>query len=363
MRSAEAASETRKDGISPHGRATKMTSKREQSELEPKTAEQYRQAADAHAQTLKDFWKRFLVSGLFVMAAIIIILASLAWFVSNNQVKAETATLSAKGDRFALTGVSGDDTHQGVYDNVAAFGTNDSMAVSATVNLNNYNGGEVGPGASGTIQFTVTPVATDLGNVQVSLERAVQLRTSDNSVGEVQKDGTLCDLFRGHILFFEKKDGEGVFPGKDASGYYSNPLISDVLTVVSSEFQDESGKTTKTVTRTLYWAWPSQLQAFVLTGNVNYYQNLFAPASDTTAFDSAGYATLQADINKNLGCYYAALDNQGRYFTPKMVPEVSPSMSSNNMDTCSLYYNYADEQLGSQVEYFQLRFSAQEVNN
>ena len=96
MRSAEAASETRKDGISPHGRATKMTSKREQSELEPKTAEQYHQAADAHAQTLKDFWKRFLVSGLFVMAAIIIILASLAWFVSNNRVNGILGGISAK---------------------------------------------------------------------------------------------------------------------------------------------------------------------------------------------------------------------------------------------------------------------------
>lgn len=339
-----------------------MTSKREQSEFEPKTAEQYRQAADAHAQTLKDFWKRFLVSGLFVVAAIIIIFACLAWFVSNNQVKAETATISAKGDRFALMGVSGDDTHQGVYDNVAAFGTNDSMTVSTTVNLNNYNDGEVGPGTSGTIQFTVTPVAADLGNVQVSLERAVQLRTSNNSVGEVQKDGALCNLFRGHIQFFEAKDGEDEFPGKDANGYYSNPVTTDALIIDSSEFKDGNGETTKAVTRTLYWVWPSQFQAFVLTGSVNYYQNLFA-SRGTDAFDGKGYDALQASINDKLGYYYATLDSNGRYFTPDMAPKVSPDMTSTAMDTCSLYYNYADEQLGSQVEYFQLRFSAQEVNN
>lgn len=34
-----------------------------------KTAAEYRQAADEHVRTLKDFWKDFLVSGLFVLAA------------------------------------------------------------------------------------------------------------------------------------------------------------------------------------------------------------------------------------------------------------------------------------------------------
>ena len=120
-----------------------MTSKRERSELEPKTAEQYRQAADAHAQTLKDFWKRFLVSGLFVVAAIIIIFACLAWFVSNNQVKAETATLSAKGARYALTvsnAVSSDSSaHQGVYDAASGMTVVGAMLVNGASNFNNVD--------------------------------------------------------------------------------------------------------------------------------------------------------------------------------------------------------------------------------
>lgn len=40
-----------------------------------KTAVEYRQAADEHVRTLKDFWKDFLVSGLFVLAAIVAIFA------------------------------------------------------------------------------------------------------------------------------------------------------------------------------------------------------------------------------------------------------------------------------------------------
>ena len=61
-----------------------------------KTAAEYRQAADEHARTLKDFWKDFLVSGLFVLAAIVAIFACLAWFAANNRVSATGSGISAK---------------------------------------------------------------------------------------------------------------------------------------------------------------------------------------------------------------------------------------------------------------------------
>lgn len=64
-----------------------------------KTAAEYRQAADEHVRTLKDFWKDFLVSGLFVLAAIVAIFACLAWFAANNRVSATGSTIGAKADR------------------------------------------------------------------------------------------------------------------------------------------------------------------------------------------------------------------------------------------------------------------------
>lgn len=68
-------------------------------EVSSKTAEEYRATADEHAQTLKDFWKKFMVSGLFVVAAIVIILACLAWFLNNSQVRAGGVNVSAAGGR------------------------------------------------------------------------------------------------------------------------------------------------------------------------------------------------------------------------------------------------------------------------
>lgn len=120
-------------------------------EVSEKTAEEYRATADEHAQTLKDFWKRFMVSGLFVMAAIVIILACLAWFLNNTQVNAGGVNISAEGAKLALV-----ETEQG--SNVGAyeqdktatnFDTSNSMTVTLNSNLNNYTSGSLYPGARG----------------------------------------------------------------------------------------------------------------------------------------------------------------------------------------------------------------------
>ena len=66
----------------PSGRQTSMKAtgqhtNHEQLHASQNAAEGYRAVADEHAQTLKDFWKRFMVSGLFVVAALVIIFACL----------------------------------------------------------------------------------------------------------------------------------------------------------------------------------------------------------------------------------------------------------------------------------------------
>ena len=88
-----------------------MTNTGEHTDLGPKSAEEYRQTADAHAQELRSFWKRFAVSGLFVIAAVIIVFACLAWFVANNRVQAETGSLSAQGVTFTMTAAGEDACH------------------------------------------------------------------------------------------------------------------------------------------------------------------------------------------------------------------------------------------------------------
>ena len=205
-------------------------------------AEGYRAAADEHAQTLKDFWKHFMVSGLFVVAALVIILACVAWFLNNSQVKANGIDTSTAGARYAI---SSDGTQQGAYDQEVGkvdsqtgqdgLDVTDSMNVSATSNLVNLSENDVlGPGSYGQLTFTVTPYADDLGAVTVSLSR--EFKGKQGAVSDAVKT-----LASGHVLFFESC----------ANGYYESPILDDELTITQNDFRDASGKTTKPVTKTL----------------------------------------------------------------------------------------------------------------
>lgn len=320
------------------------------------TAAEYRQAADEHVRTLKDFWKDFLVSGLFVLAAIVAIFACLAWFAANNRVSATGGTIGAKAGRYTLTaageGESG--AHVGYYersertpeekDAIDRLDTTDAMTVTLGSNLNNETAGSLYPGARGKITFTVKPLVSDLDGVTINLSRL--LKVTGNVVVEDGKTltsdaQTLLGLAKGHLLFFTSCQ----------NGYYSGRVVDSKIRIDKSEFcKKGSSETTESKEVSLYWVWPEYFQNFVLTGNTNYYKNLFAAVDDN-------YVTLQADMNDNKTNYFfgTAGDKEAAN-----APAVSASMTSGNTAICSALYNNADEQIGDKVKYIQLRISAQE---
>lgn len=328
-----------------------------------KTAAEYRQAADEHVRTLKDFWKDFLVSGLFVLAAIVAIFACLAWFAANNRVSATGSTIGAKAARYSLTAEGEGDAgaHVGYYErtdaekqNITGLDTTDAMTVTLGSNLNNESAGSLYPGARGKITFTVTPLVDDLNGVTINLSRVLKA----TGVGVVE-DGealtpaaqTLLGLVKGHLLFFTSCE----------NGYYSGRVENGQIKIPKSAFYkvDDETKptdnkpTSESFTFDLYWVWPEYFQNFVLTGNTNYYKNLFE-AMDGAKSD---YNTLQADMNKNKTNYFfGTASNTGA----ADAPTVSANMSSGDAAICSALYNNADEQIGDKVEYIQLRISAQE---
>lgn len=325
-----------------------------------KTAAEYRQAADEHVRTLKDFWKDFLVSGLFVLAAIVAIFACLAWFAANNRVSATGSTIGAKADRYTLTaageGESG--AHVGYYERTAeekqtidGLDTADAMTVTLGSNLNNETAGSLYPGARGKITFTVKPPVGDLDGVTINLSRLLKVT---NIVGVVGDGGTLAPeaeallgLIKGHVLFFTSCD---------QNGYYSGCVVDSKIEIRKGEFcenGDMSKPTNKPVTINLYWVWPEYFQNFVLTGNTNYYKNLFAAAGDA----KSDYGALQADMNEHKANYFYGAANGTSAVN---APLVSSSMSFSDTAICSALYNNADEQIGNKVKYIQLRISAQE---
>ena len=324
-----------------------------------KTAAEYRQAADEHVRTLKDFWKDFLVSGLFVLAAIVAIFACLAWFAANNRVSATGSTIGAKAGRYTLTaageGESG--AHVGYYERsertpeekhaIDRLDTTDAMTVTLGSNLNNETAGSLYPGARGKITFTVKPLVSDLDGVTINLSRL--LKVTGNVVVEDGKTltsdaQTLLGLAKGHLLFFTSCQ----------NGYYSGRVVDSKIRIDKSEFcKKGSSETTESKEVSLYWVWPEYFQNFVLTGNTNYYKNLFAAAGDA----KSDYGALQADMNEHKANYFYGAANGT---SAANAPAVSSSMSFSDTAICSALYNNADEQIGNKVKYIQLRISAQE---
>lgn len=337
-----------------------------------KTAAEYRQAADEHVRTLKDFWKDFLVSGLFVLAAIVAIFACLAWFAANNRVSATGSTIGAKGPRFVLSGTQGGAA--GKYDSQDDY-TSDStsLAVNNFFNLNNMSAdGALSPGSAGQLQLNVKPLCNDLHDITVEMTWEISVQTSAAGTGAAA-DGSkneeiinsLKDLVRGHIL---------VFQSKDPSGFYSDPLVPTSTTVTqngtsatvitqsfvipAASFRTEgSNNTTETVTKTLYWIWPEQFKSYVRTGNAGYGGNLFAASTNAT-----GYTALVGDINTNHARYFRADSTSVPGRAPSEVPIVKADMSSANVETCASYYNNADEIIGKNIKYIRVRFTAKEAD-
>lgn len=320
-----------------------------------KTAAEYRQAADEHVRTLKDFWKDFLVSGLFVLAAIVAIFACLAWFAANNRVNATGSTIAAKAERYTIAAAIDDAPRVGYYErsertdaekqNIQGLDTTDAMTVTLGSNLNNESVGSLYPGARGKITFTVTPLVSDLNGVTINLSCVLKV----TGVGVVE-DGntltpdaqTLLGLVKGHLLFFTSCN---------ENGYYSGRAVDSKIEIPKSAFREKgSSETTEPVEVTLYWVWPEYFQNFVLTGNTNYYKNLFAAADDN-------YGALQTDMNKNKANYFFGVAGDKEAAN---APTVSADMSSSDAAICSALYNNADEQIGNKVKYIQLRISTQE---
>ena len=355
------------EGRAAHAGAKKkrMFGKGAHNERDHKSAAEYRQTADEHVQTLKDFWKEFLVSGLFVLAALVIILACLAWFAANNKVNATGSSISAKGSRYTITaagdGAAG--SHVGYYERdertadekekLEGLDLSDSMTVTSDSNLNNNTAGSIYPGARGCITLTVTPVATDLNGVTISLSRILKT-TAQGTVADLA-DGTsqtltadqqnLIALAKGHVLFFESCD----------NGYYSHRITDSSISIPKERFcAAGSTQTTEPVTVNIYWVWPEYLQNFVLLKNANYYKNLFAE-------QYGDYTSLQSYVNDHKTSFYYGISGGTSGGTAvASAPNLSPAMSSADIATCSALYNNADEYLGNNIAYFQLRITSRE---
>ena len=302
----------------------------------------YQAIAREHREALETNKRIFLRSGLFViLTALVIILAALGWFVMNNRTEAVSSLISAMSSRYALT-TPGDEIGIWERGNTSlVFDTSDKMNISDDSNFKNTGEtSKLSPGSFGEIEFVVDPIATDLANIEVTIDMNLQFRNENNITVSETERSKLAEYVKGHILFFTHKDGR----------YYSDWIGPESgsykLTIPAAEFKDENGKTTKNVSRKLYWIWPQQFHNYVYAGGGSYYRNLFASES------SAGYSDLIKDMNNHKNRYFECNLRDGI--------TIGSDMNGADYDSCTDAFNEADQLIGEKVEFIQIRINTVE---
>ena len=224
-----------------------MPGKKKKEELTP---EEYRQKARKEMQDLKNQWKIFFKTGFIMLAALIaIIVACIAWFVSNNKVDSTGMNIRAAGSEFDLAAsIKNAESTNGIYDNLLSVPNGEknneysvtsgnhtaiSWAITDNSNLRNETDKSLGiePGSSGSITFYIIPHKNGALNVSLTLSltgytlKNTGTELTSESLTDIKADAQ--QLLEGHILLFAGYD--------EQKNSYISPLFDTTHYLVSAD--------------------------------------------------------------------------------------------------------------------------------
>lgn len=360
----------------------------ENKKKEELTPEEYRKKVQDQIEHYKQQWKVFLRTGIFVLVALVaIIIACIAWFVSNNRVTGSTGTIQAVGSEFDLA-AAGTSENKGVHDDLlnAQPGTDIKLsevdyastdgehtsitwAITENSNVNNKTKTGINPGSSGSLTFYI--ISHKDGKLSVTLNLTL---TGYSGTENAQKPDDLTEvgkniqqLLEGHILLFAGYDAKmNTYQNwiSDDAGKWNVNLGTENNNISLS--RDEQGNIIWSAENaakdtaypvTLYWIWPEILSSYLVTDQ-QYTGNrpiLFKTESD-----------LPGDLYEKM-----CRTGSNRYFLVTDPNEFSTVVTADRLrqmrmnfnpaiyGNMSVYYNMADQTLGENVRFLKLKLDAQ----
>lgn len=384
--------------------------KREKEEL---TAEEYRQKAQKQIELLKNQWKIFFRTGIIVVVAfIVMIVASIAWFVSNTRVDATGVAIRPADMPFdlAAAGTKSDaSADRGRYDELLTVspgasreidgkkywstdGSHTSICWAVTPESNMNNTGEDGkptgiePGSYGKMTFYIIPnkdgplkVTLDLvlTGYQIADDKKNAENVTKNDLTEVT-DPSLQQLLEGHVLLFAGYDeAAGCYKGwisRDA-GEWSMKSDSETEAAV---LEVKSGKLTWNNTNakkdtaypvTIYWIWPERLESYLRKADGYSGKNplLFPenPSSEENALSVlpenlfATMGEVEGDSSSNRYFRWEDSVKFQEHVTKDTLSQIREKFNPALYSMVAAYYDSADQYLGKNVQYVQLKLDAQ----
>ena len=317
-------------------------------------------------KTAKEIKRAYLFKlvAMIVLAGIVVIFATIAWFTMNRDVGTSGMGVKSKGLSFELITLSGDNTNKnGVYYDPyhTAIRENESEGydiwlVDSGSNMNNYaNTGTLGiePGSSGVLKFYIKPYE----NVSITFTfQTIGYTARTTTVGEQQTvsmtelssaAGNPACFLNGHVLLFEDKNSttnfySGLIPtGADGKRSFTREfeLNGSYDTDIDGDGTDDAYEVD------IYWIWPETLDTLV-----------FNSGSSATLVCDKDAAVPQGetynDYNKVVNNICSYPQYYLNYYSPTATYTESFLVGRNAM------YNDADQEIGMNVDYVLLRLDA-----
>lgn len=375
-----------------------MPGKKKKEELTP---EEYGQKARKEMQDLKNQWKIFFKTGFIMLAALIaIIVACIAWFVSNNKVDSTGMNIRAAGSEFDLAAsIKNAESTNGIYDNLLSVPNGEknneysvtsgnhtaiSWAITDNSNLRNETDKSLGiePGSSGSIAFYIIPHKNGALNVSLTLSltgytlKNTGTELTSESLTDIKADAQ--QLLEGHILLFagydEQKNSYKGWISQDGDPWSMSLDNSSLSQKENGEliWSIKDAKAENAYPVTVYWIWPELLESYLLkkesyTGT----RPLLFPAEKA---ESASDSNLEALPSKLFAKMCKGLDessgnsgNSNRYLrweteeatvTVDTLKQIRNRYNSALYGNVAAYYDLADQYIGSNVQYVKLTLNA-----
>lgn len=335
---------------------------------------------------------------LALSALIAIIAICIAWFVANNVIKGNTSDVSADSDsafRIASVGKRQDSElgyywnektgnknlildggEEKIYSKYYDLATHTEKTGEQKYYIGNNNIAwyqdrqeVLEPGASGKLEFYVIPKETGHSSLTVTVKlegytlthannyKDGDEETTDNSRAIWIEEQRIQRFIDGHILVFRELNDDG-YKGwlrpEDVSDYKDNTgICGNTFTISAREVGLETGVFEKDVPYkiTLYWVWPKYFRNYIY-GNRQQNGDLFTDIENNEDYNSLiEFINEQKEMTGNGSKLFFngedALDVQQTVTDER----IDSDMSSELLNTCSRYYNLADEYIGNKAKF------------
>ena len=354
------------------------------------TPEEYRKKAQEQIQNYKHQWKIFIRTGIVILAAVIaIIIACIAWFVSNNKVAGSGIGIRSAGSDFELAADAGADgkNSAGAYDNLLevssgteetlgdkSYITTDDSHTSITWSIvnesnmrNNQNNLGIEPGTSGMLRFYI--ISHKDGALNVTLDLGLTGYTNGTGSTIVKSEETAQKLVKGHILLFagyeQRTNSYEGWISEDADPW--TMTLDEGITLTRNTdgtltWTVENAKKDTAYPVLIYWIWPEILGSYLrkdqtATGNrpILFPEEL-APDENTSGNPKALPKDLYTKMSQN-GKYFR-YESKDDSVTADILWQMRNDFNPVIYGEIADYYNLADQYLGENVRYLKLKLEA-----